>query len=161
MKQESLPRIFAAEQISRWRNDPPGIWSLKGADLDDLPALSILTTLWDQPRWLEAYHLYDQRGSELFEEICRLPEYYLTRTENGILETRAADIIAAAPVECVVELGAGYSKKTVHLLTEQTRRRGRKHLRADRRQRLGPARVANRRAKRFSPGRVSRLARPL
>jgi dimethylhistidine N-methyltransferase len=125
MKQESLPRIFAAEQISRWRNDPPGIWSLEGADLDDLPALSILTTLWDQPRWLEAYHLYDQRGSELFEEICRLPEYYLTCTENGILETRAADIIAAAPVECVVELGAGYSKKTVHLLTEQTRWRGR------------------------------------
>ena len=89
-----------------------------------MPALSILTTLWDQPRWLEAYHLYDQRGSELFEEICRLPEYYLTRTENGILETHAADIIAAAPMECVVELGAGYSKKTVHLLTEQTRRRG-------------------------------------
>jgi len=125
MKQESLPRIFAAEQIPRWRNDPPGIWSVDGADLDDRPALSILTTLWDQPRWLEAYHLYDQKGSELFEEICRLPEYYLTRTENGILETHAADIIAAAPVECIVELGAGYSKKTVHLLTEQTRRRDR------------------------------------
>ena len=125
MKQESSPRIFAAEPISRWRNDPPGIWSLEGADLDSVPALSILTTLWDQPRWLEAYHLYDPKGSELFEEICRLPEYYLTRTENSILETHAADIIAAAHVECVVELGAGYSKKTVHLLTEQTRRRGR------------------------------------
>ena len=125
MKQESSPRIFAAEPISRWRNDPAGIWSLEGADLDSVPALSILTTLWDQPRWLEAYHLYDPKGSELFEEICRLPEYYLTRTENSILETHAADIIAAAHVECVVELGAGYSKKTVHLLTEQTRRRGR------------------------------------
>lgn len=122
MKQESLPRIFAAEQMARWRNDSPGIWSMEGADLDGLPALSILTTLWDQPRWLEAYHLYDPKGSDLFEEICRLPEYYLTRTENGILETHAADIIAAAPVECIVELGAGYSKKTVHLLTEQTRR---------------------------------------
>jgi len=96
-----------------------------GADLDSVPIFSILTTLWDQPRWLEAYHLYDERGSELFEEICRLPEYYLTRTENSILESHAADIIAAAPVECVVELGAGYSKKTVHLLTEQTRQRGR------------------------------------
>lgn len=87
--------------------------------------LSILTTLWDQPRWLEAYHLYDQRGSELFEAICDLPEYYLTRTENSILELHARDIIAAAPVECVVELGAGYSKKTIHLLTEQARQRGR------------------------------------
>jgi len=125
MKQENRPRIFAADQYSRWRGDRPGIWSLAGADLDAVPALSILTTLWDQPRWLEAYHLYDQRGSELFEEICRLPEYYLTRTENGILEAHAAEIIAAAPVECVVELGAGYSKKTVHLLTEQMRRRGR------------------------------------
>jgi len=124
MKQESSPRIFTAEQSSRWRNDPPGIWSLEGADLDSVPALSILTTLWDQPRWLEAYHLYDQRGSELFEDICSLPEYYLTRTENSILETHATDIIAAAPVECVVELGAGYSKKTVHLLTKQTRQRG-------------------------------------
>jgi dimethylhistidine N-methyltransferase len=79
--------------------------------------------LWDQPRWLEAYHLYDQRGSELFEQICQLPEYYLTRTENSILEAQAAAIIAAAPVECIVELGAGYSKKTIHLLTEQLRQR--------------------------------------
>jgi dimethylhistidine N-methyltransferase len=86
--------------------------------------LSILTTLWDQPRWLEVYHLYDQRGSELFEAICELPEYYLTRTENAILEAHAADIIAAAPVQCIVELGAGYSKKTVHLLTAQLRHRG-------------------------------------
>jgi dimethylhistidine N-methyltransferase len=125
MKQESTPNIFSAEQASRWREGPRGIWSVAGADLDSVPALSILTTLWDQPRWLEAYHLYDQRGSELFEEICRLPEYYLTRTENGILETHAADIIAAAPVECIVELGAGYSKKTIHLLTEQTRRHDR------------------------------------
>jgi dimethylhistidine N-methyltransferase len=86
--------------------------------------LSILTTLWDQPRWLEAYHLYDQRGSELFEQICDLPEYYLTRTENAILETYAGEIISSTPVRCIAELGAGYSKKTVHLLTEQMRQRG-------------------------------------
>jgi len=125
MKQESSRTIFAADQVSRWSPEPDGIWSLRGADLDALPALSILTTLWDQPRWLEAYHLYDDQGSELFEAICELPEYYLTRTENGILEAQASSIIAAAPVECIVELGAGYSKKTVHLLTEQLRQRGR------------------------------------
>lgn len=124
MKQETLPRVFAIDQQSRWTSDHDGIWSLKGADLDRVPTLSILTTLWDQPRWLEAYHLYDQRGSELFEAICELPEYYLTRTENGILEVYARDIIAAAPVDCIVELGAGYSKKTIHLLTEQVRQRG-------------------------------------
>jgi dimethylhistidine N-methyltransferase len=124
MKQETLPRIFAADQQSRWTFYHDGIWSLEGAGLDRVPTLSILTTLWDQPRWLEAYHLYDQRGSELFEDICELPEYYLTRTENGILEARAEQIIAAAPVECIVELGAGFSKKTIHLLTAQVRKRG-------------------------------------
>jgi dimethylhistidine N-methyltransferase len=83
-----------------------------------------MVTLWDQPRWLEAYHLYDSQGSAMFEQICELPEYYLTRTENAILELEAASIIAAAPVEAVVELGAGYSKKTTHLLKEQARQRG-------------------------------------
>ena len=125
MKQETSRTIFAADEISLWSAKPDGIWSLHGADLDSVPTLSILTTLWDQPRWLEAYHLYDHQGSELFEEICELPEYYLTRTENSILELHAQNIIAAAPVECIVELGAGYSKKTVHLLTEQLRQRGR------------------------------------
>lgn len=62
----------------------PKIWSRRDAEIDSNPSLSILTTLWDQPRWLEAYHLYDQHGSELFEQICELPEYYLTRTENRI-----------------------------------------------------------------------------
>src|SRR6266545_4980032 len=124
MTQEKAAPFFTADHQPRWRNNQPGIWSLNGADLDSLPTLSILTTLWDQPRWLEAYHLYDQRGSELFEQICDLPEYYLTRTENAILETYASEIIANAPVRCVAELGAGYSKKTVHLLTEQMRQRG-------------------------------------
>jgi len=43
---------------------------------------------------LPAKHLYDARGSELFELICELPEYYPTRTERAILEARAADIVA-------------------------------------------------------------------
>ncbi len=124
MKQENSP-IFSAEEQARWHIDEPGIWVPNDAEVDSIPILSILTTLWDQPRWLEAYHLYDPRGSELFEQICDLPEYYLTRTENLILEQHARDIIANAPVRCVAELGAGYSKKTVHLLTEQLRQRGR------------------------------------
>jgi dimethylhistidine N-methyltransferase len=83
-----------------------------------------MRTLFDQPRWLEAYHLYDDQGSELFERICELPEYYLTRTENSILELNAGRIIASAPVQALAELGAGYSKKTIHLLKEQARQRG-------------------------------------
>jgi L-histidine Nalpha-methyltransferase len=124
MKKEKLISILADETRDLWREQEPSIWSVTGADLESIPTQSILTTLWDQPRWLEAYHLYDQRGSELFEEICDLPEYYLTRTENAILEAHAREVIAHAPVRCIAELGAGYSKKTTHLLSEQLRRRG-------------------------------------
>lgn len=123
MENDPQPSILAPQQRARWKSDRDEIWSFDGAVVDNVPGRSILTTLWDQPRWLEAYHLYDHMGSELFEQICELPEYYLTRTENRILASRAAQIIAAAPVDCIVELGAGYSKKTVHLLTEQLRQR--------------------------------------
>jgi L-histidine Nalpha-methyltransferase len=63
------------------------------------------------PRWF-----YDARGSELFEQITELPEYYPTRTEAGILQAHAGDIAAAAPVETVIELGSGSSTKTQLLL---------------------------------------------
>jgi dimethylhistidine N-methyltransferase len=116
--------LFAPEAEKLWRLAQPSIWSSNDDRRRQDPARSVLTTLWDQPRWLEAYHLYDDRGSELFEQICELPEYYLTRTENSILQQDASRIISAAPVEAVVELGAGYSKKTAHLLYEQVRQRG-------------------------------------
>jgi dimethylhistidine N-methyltransferase len=77
----------------------------------------------DQPRWLQPHLLYDENGSELFEKICELPEYYPTRTESAILTEHAAEIIRAAPVECIVELGAGTSQKTMLLLGEQVRQR--------------------------------------
>ena len=97
MTQEKTPTIFAAEKRAHWRALEPEIWSIQGADLDAVPTLSILTTLWDQPRWLEAYHLYDQRGSELFEQICELPEYYLTRTENAFSKRTRATSSPARP----------------------------------------------------------------
>jgi len=116
--------LFSADHRQLWRMAEPAIWTLKESHPEEDPATSIMRTLWDQPRWLEAYHLYDDRGSELFEQICELPEYYLTRTEEAILERDAAKIIAAAPVNSIVELGAGSAKKTTHLLTEQIRLRG-------------------------------------
>ena len=62
-------------------------------------------------------HFYDAHGSELFEKICELPEYYPTRTERAILEDRAGDIAARTEAAEVVELGAGYATKTRILLT--------------------------------------------
>jgi L-histidine Nalpha-methyltransferase len=61
-------------------------------------------------------HHYDARGSELFEQICRLPEYYPTRTELAILTDRADDIVAATGAGELVELGAGASDKARVLL---------------------------------------------
>jgi L-histidine N-alpha-methyltransferase len=61
-------------------------------------------------------HFYDSRGSELFEQICELPEYYPTRAEMAILEASAPAIVdAAAPVE-LVELGSGATAKARLLL---------------------------------------------
>jgi dimethylhistidine N-methyltransferase len=125
---EAKPTIFSPSQRNLWRSTEPFIWTMDtDRSLPDRP-LSILRTLLDQPRWLEAYLLYDERGSQLFEQICDLPEYYLTRTESSILTRNAERIIAAAPVDCIVELGAGFSKKTLHLLREQVRQRQRGHF---------------------------------
>jgi dimethylhistidine N-methyltransferase len=66
---------------------------------------------------LPAWMLYDARGSELFEEITRLPEYYLTRTEHALLAARAPEIVeAAGPPLQIIELGAGSAEKTELLL---------------------------------------------
>jgi L-histidine N-alpha-methyltransferase len=61
-------------------------------------------------------HLYDARGSELFEAICELPEYYPTRTERAILAAEADAIVAATGAAELVELGSGTAAKTRVLL---------------------------------------------
>ena len=57
-------------------------------------------------------HFYDARGSELFEQICELPEYYPTRAERAILERYAPAIADRTEAVELVELGAGYATKT-------------------------------------------------
>ncbi len=69
-----------------------------------------------EAKWLPPKWFYDDRGSELFDAITRLPEYYPTRAESQILATRAAEIAAACPAETLVELGSGTSAKTRLLL---------------------------------------------
>jgi L-histidine N-alpha-methyltransferase len=61
-------------------------------------------------------HFYDARGSELFEQICELPEYYPTRTERQILEQSAAAIVEETGVAELVELGSGSAEKARILL---------------------------------------------
>ncbi|HUE27445.1 MAG TPA: L-histidine N(alpha)-methyltransferase [Solirubrobacteraceae bacterium] len=61
-------------------------------------------------------HFYDARGSELFEQICELPEYYPTRTERLILEQNAAAIVEETGAAELVELGSGSAEKARILL---------------------------------------------
>lgn len=68
------------------------------------------------PKWLPPKWFYDARGSELFEQITRLPEYYPTRAEREILDARAAGIAARTGAHTLVELGSGSSEKTRLLL---------------------------------------------
>ena len=63
------------------------------------------------PKWF-----YDARGSDLFDQITRLPEYYPTRCERAILEARAGEIARLSGADTLVELGSGTSEKTGLLL---------------------------------------------
>jgi L-histidine N-alpha-methyltransferase len=72
------------------------------------------------PKTLPPKYFYDGRGSELFEEITRLPEYYPTRAERSILEVRAGDVADLTKARTLVELGSGSSEKT-HLLLRALR----------------------------------------
>ncbi len=77
----------------------------------------ILAGLTAAQKRLSPKYLYDERGSELFDEICSLPEYYQTRTELSLLRAGGPDIAVIAGAEAeVVELGAGSSLKARLLL---------------------------------------------
>jgi dimethylhistidine N-methyltransferase len=78
-----------------------------------------------RPKTLPWQYFYDEVGSNLFERICRLPEYYLTRTEDAILREHADAMVAGwdqAPA--MIELGSGSSSKTRRLIAAAIRRFG-------------------------------------
>jgi dimethylhistidine N-methyltransferase len=78
---------------------------------------AVLAGLAREPKTLPCKFFYDVRGSALFEQICDVPEYYLTRTEIGILENYAGAIASQLGPYCrLVELGSGSSRKVRILL---------------------------------------------
>jgi L-histidine N-alpha-methyltransferase len=76
----------------------------------------VLAGLSATPKVLSPVWFYDEVGSRLFDEITRLPEYYLTRAERSILELHAGEVVARAGADTLVELGSGTSEKTRLLL---------------------------------------------
>jgi L-histidine Nalpha-methyltransferase len=82
-------------------------------------AMEVMNGLTERPKTLSPWLFYDQAGSQLFEEITELPEYYVTRTERQILAEHAEEIVAAAAGGrdlSMIELGAGTATKTGLLL---------------------------------------------
>ena len=76
----------------------------------------VRTGLTATPKWLSPRWFYDAPGSELFERITRLPEYYPTRAEREILGARATEVAELTGATTLVELGSGSSEKTRLLL---------------------------------------------
>jgi dimethylhistidine N-methyltransferase len=99
--------------------------------LDQRVSAAVREGLTARPKRLPAWLFYDEAGSRLFDAITELPEYYLTRTERGILMAHAAEMIAQAAGEerlrarlRIVELGAGSADKTRVLLKAATELQG-------------------------------------
>ncbi|MBE9013583.1 L-histidine N(alpha)-methyltransferase [Pseudanabaenaceae cyanobacterium LEGE 13415] len=80
------------------------------------PGSDVVLGLSQTPKTLPPRYFYDDRGSQLFEQITELPEYYLTRTETAILQSCAPEIAQITGACELVELGSGNSTKTRILL---------------------------------------------
>ena len=100
------------ERGDRWASDP-------AAERTEVRR-NLLRTL---PR-IDSKYFYDDSGSELFEDITRLPEYYQTRTEEALLASIADEVVASTDPHELVELGSGAGRK-IRLLLDAMRRRGR------------------------------------
>jgi L-histidine N-alpha-methyltransferase len=88
------------------------------ADAAATMARDVRAGLSSYPKELAPKYFYDERGSQLFEQITELPEYYPTRAEREILAARSAEIlVAAGDPNTLVELGSGSASKTRHLLS--------------------------------------------
>jgi L-histidine N-alpha-methyltransferase len=112
-----------------WRPHPRVTWDVLLGPRDLRRALEqdVRHGLGRKPRELPPKYFYDARGSWLFDEITRLPEYYPTRREREILGARATEIATRSGADTLVELGSGTSDKTRLLLralsTDRTLRR--------------------------------------
>jgi len=114
-----------------WRSSPTGVEGRLRIDVhrrltaEDGLARDVRLGLAAAPKALPPKYFYDDYGSRLFDAICDLPEYYLTRTEQSLLERVADDVIATAQPAELVEFGSGASRKT-RLLLDAVQRAGRR-----------------------------------
>lgn len=89
---------------------------LTPADLRSQLIADVRAGLGAAEKWLPPKYFYDDRGSVLFEQITRVPEYYPTRAERSLLHARADEVAVLAQADVLLELGSGSSAKTRILL---------------------------------------------
>ncbi|HEY5252345.1 MAG TPA: L-histidine N(alpha)-methyltransferase [Acidimicrobiales bacterium] len=89
---------------------------LTGTDLRTSLEHDVRVGLTARAKWLPPVWFYDDRGSDLFDQITRLEEYYPTRAERGLLEAHASEIATRSGADTLVELGAGTCDKSRVLL---------------------------------------------
>ncbi|MHB1711057.1 MAG: L-histidine N(alpha)-methyltransferase, partial [Acidimicrobiales bacterium] len=89
---------------------------LSGDDLRDAMERDVRVGLRGEPKQLPPVYFYDDRGSQLFDQITRLPEYYPTRAERWILDRYAGDMARMSGADTLVEFGAGTCEKSRILL---------------------------------------------
>lgn len=105
--------VYEKEHI----NDRFNLYHSSGNDKVSVFAEDVISGLKAKPKSLSPKYFYDGNGSELFEKICKTPEYYVTRTESSILKDHACEIAAAnSGKNLIVELGSGSSIKTRYIL---------------------------------------------
>jgi L-histidine N-alpha-methyltransferase len=108
--------MSAIDRPGEHAGQPPLERLLDDADVARALRADVREGLTADPKWLPPKWFYDTRGSELFDAITRLPEYYPTRAERAVLTAHAGDIAAITRAKTLVELGSGASDKTRLLL---------------------------------------------
>jgi L-histidine N-alpha-methyltransferase len=124
------PDAHAASRLTIVRSnsgDEAGAGEEEGGEVGRF-AREVRDGLSSRPRRLPFPYFYDAAGSALFEEICALPEYYLTRVEDAILDGHAGAMVAGwDEPPTLVELGSGSAEKTRRLIAAALARHGRLH----------------------------------
>jgi len=110
----NISSVYSEEVI----NDRLSVFRIENGNGKNTFARDVNYGLTSFPKGLHPKYFYDELGSELFVQICKTPEYYVTRTETSILE-KFSDEIASLNLDkkVIVELGSGNSIKTRHLLS--------------------------------------------
>jgi dimethylhistidine N-methyltransferase len=118
------------DEVQSHASDRLTLHRLAEAGANDTFAGDVRRGLTARPKALPPKYFYDELGSHLFEAICRLPEYYLTRAETEILTRHADETVARLPAPVtLIELGSGSATKTRFLIEAVLRRQAELHYR--------------------------------